>query len=56
MLQRRKSLCKAIKKLKLKAPTDILEPKEGEILRIDRAGQLTTGSFHTAHDFRALVA
>ena len=38
-------LCKAIKKLRLKAPTDILEPKEGEILKIDRAGQLTTGSF-----------
>ena len=45
-------LCKAIKKLKLKAPTDILEPKEGEILKIDRAGQLTTGSFtpHTTFE------
>ena len=29
-------LCKTIKKLRLKAPTDILEPKEGEILKIDR--------------------
>ena len=38
-------LCKAIKKLRLKAPTDILEPKEGEILRIDRAGRITTGAF-----------
>ena len=47
-----KILCKAIKKLKLKAPTDILEPKEGEILKIDRAGQLTTGSFtpHTTFE------
>ena len=45
-------LCKAIKKLKLKAPTDILEPKEGEILKIDRAGQVTSGSFtpHTAFE------
>ena len=38
-------LCKTIKKLRLKAPTDILEPKEGEILRIDRAGRITTGAF-----------
>ena len=38
-------LCKSIKKLRLKAPTDILEPKEGEILRIDRAGRITTGAF-----------
>ena len=30
-------LCKTIKKLRLKAPTDILEPKEGEILKIDRS-------------------
>ena len=29
-------LCKTIKKLKLTAPSDILEPKEGEILKIDR--------------------
>ena len=45
-------LCKAIKKLRLKAPTDSLEPKEGEILKIDRAGQLTTGSFtpHTTFE------
>lgn len=26
-------LCKTIKKLRLKAPSDILEPKEGEILK-----------------------
>ena len=38
-------LCKAIKKLHLKAPTDILEPKEGEILKIDRTGRITTGAF-----------
>ena len=38
-------LCKTIKKLRLKVPTDILEPKEGEILRIDRAGCITTGGF-----------
>ena len=38
-------LCKAIKKLHLKAPTDILEPKEGEILKIDRNGRITTGTF-----------
>ena len=38
-------LCKAVKKLKLKAPTDILEPKEGEILKIDRAGRISTGAF-----------
>ena len=38
-------LCKAIKKLHLKAPTDILEPKKGEILTIDRIGRMTTGEF-----------
>ena len=38
-------LCKTIKKLRLKAPTDILEPKEGEILKIDRNGRITTGAF-----------
>ena len=38
-------LCKTIKKLKLNTPSDILEPKEGEILKIDRAGHITTGSF-----------
>ena len=45
-------LCKAIKKLRLKAPTDILEPKEGEILKIDRAGRITTGTFtpHTTFE------
>ena len=32
-------------KLRLKAPTDILEPKEGEILKIDRSGRITTGAF-----------
>ena len=38
-------LRKAIKKLHLKAPTDILEPKEGEILKIDRNSRITTGTF-----------
>jgi hypothetical protein len=38
-------LCKAITRLHLKAPTDILEPKEGEILKIDRNGRITTGTF-----------
>ena len=37
-------LCKIIKKLKLTAPSDILEPKEGEILKIDRNGRITTGA------------
>ena len=45
-------LCKAIKKLHLKAPTDIPEPKEGEILKIDRNGRITTGTFtpHTTFE------
>ena len=38
-------LCKAIKKLHLKASTDILEPKEGKILKIDRHGRITYGAF-----------
>ena len=38
-------LCKTIKKLKLNAPSDILEPKEGEIMKIDRNGRITTGTF-----------
>ena len=38
-------LCKTIKKLKLNTPSDILEPKEGEILKIDRNGRITTGTF-----------
>ena len=45
-------LCKAIKKLRLKAPTDILEPQEGEIMKIDRTGRITTGTFtpHTTYE------
>ncbi len=27
-------------------PSDILETKEGEILKIDRAGHITTGNFY----------
>ena len=38
-------LCKAIKKLHLKASTDILEPKKGEILKIDRHGRINAGAF-----------
>ena len=38
-------LCKAIKKLRLKAPIDILEPQEGEIMKINRTGRITTGIF-----------
>ena len=45
-------LCKTIKKLKLNTPSDILEPKEGEILKIDRNGRITTGIFtpHTTFE------
>ena len=38
-------LCKAIKKLRLKAPAYILEPKESEILKIDRTGRINTDAF-----------
>ena len=41
-------LCKTIKKLKLTAPSDILEPKEGKIMKIDRNSRITTGTF--THD------
>ena len=44
-------LCKAIKKLRLKVPTDILEPKEGEILKIDCTGHITTGAFEPKNSF-----
>jgi len=45
-------LCKTIKKLRLKAPADILEPQEGEIMKIDRTGRITTGTFtpHTTYE------
>lgn len=45
-------LCKTIKKLKLTAPSDILEPKEGKIMKIDRNGRITTGTFtpHTTFE------
>mgnify|MGYP000896747470 CR=1 FL=1 len=45
-------LCKTIKKLRLKAPTDILEPQDGEIMKIDRNGRITTGTFtpHTTFE------
>lgn len=38
-------LCKAAGRLRLGKPESVQEPKEGDILRIDRAGQITTGSF-----------
>ena len=45
-------LCKTIKKLRLKAPADILEPQEGEIMKINRNGRITTGAFtpHTTFE------
>lgn len=44
-------LCKSIKKLHLKASTDILEPKEGKILKIDRTRRITTGAFEPKTSF-----
>ena len=38
-------LIKTVKKLRLGAPTSVRKPEEGEILKIDRAGRVTTGSF-----------
>ena len=38
-------LCKAVHKLRLGAPASIRKPEEGEILKIDRVGRITTGSF-----------
>ena len=38
-------LIKATKKLRLGAPTSVRKPEEGEILKIDRTGRVTTGSF-----------
>ena len=49
-------LRKTIKKLRLKASTDILEPQEGEIMKINRNGRITTGIFYAPHNIRALVA
>ena len=45
-------LCKTIKKLRLKAPVDILGPQEGEIMKINRSGRITTGTFtpHTTFE------
>ena len=45
-------LCKTLKKLRLKAPIDILEPQEGEIMKINRNGRITTGTFtpHTTFE------
>ena len=51
-LKNYRKLCKTIKKLKLTAPSDILEPKEGKIMKIDRNGRITTGTFtpHTTFE------
>ena len=38
-------LCKATKRLHLGTPVNVQQPEEGEILKIDRSGQVTTGSF-----------
>ena len=45
-------LCKTLKKLRLKAPIDILEPQEGEIMKINRNGRITTETFtpHTTYE------
>ena len=45
-------LCKTIKKLKLNTPSDIPEPKEGEIMKIAHTGRITTGTFtpHTTFE------
>ncbi|MBS6641865.1 MAG: class II glutamine amidotransferase [Clostridiaceae bacterium] len=40
-----KILCNTASKLHLSAPVSVQHPEEGEILKIDRSGQLTTGSF-----------
>ncbi len=49
-------LCKTIKKLRLKAPSDILEPKEGEILKIDRSRPYHHWRIYTENQLRTLVA
>ena len=49
-------LCKTIKKLRIKAPSDILEPQEGEIMQINRNGPYHYRQFYAPHDVRALVA
>ena len=38
-------LCKAAKRLRLGIPMSIRKPEEGQILKIDRPGRVTTGSF-----------
>lgn len=40
-----KILCNAASKLHLSVPVGVQKPKEGEILKIDRSGRVTTGSF-----------
>ena len=38
-------LCKTAKRLRLSTPVNVQKPEEGEILKIDRTGRVTTGSF-----------
>lgn len=40
-----KILCNAASKLHLSAPVSVQKPEEGDILKIDRTGRVTTGSF-----------
>ena len=49
-------LVKATKRLRLGKPQSIQQPEEGEILKIDKFGKQTAGSFIPAHQLRPLVA
>ena len=44
-------LRKAVRRLQLSKPNEIIEPEEGEILRIDRNGHITHSSFIPHHTF-----
>ncbi|WP_283673750.1 class II glutamine amidotransferase [Butyricicoccus sp. Marseille-Q5471] len=44
-------LRKTVRRLQLGKPNEIIEPEEGEILRIDRDGHITRGSFIPHHTF-----
>lgn len=45
-------LRKTAKRLRLGVPCSTLQPEEGDILRIDRTGRVTTSSFIPQHTFR----
>lgn len=45
-------LRKAAKRLRLGVPCGIQQPEEGDILKIDRSGNITTGSFIPHHTFQ----